>query len=115
MSEHTKQAHGSYKSYIIGFILSIILTIIPFYLVMADVLSSATVTILIIMALGAVQIIVHMVYFLHMNTKSEGGWTLLALIFTIIMLSIAISGSVWVMYHLNTNMMPEHKAILNLR
>ena len=47
-----------------------------------------------------------MIYFLHMNSKSEGGWTMLALIFTIIVVVIALSGSLWVMYHLNTNMMP---------
>jgi cytochrome o ubiquinol oxidase operon protein cyoD len=47
-----------------------------------------------------------MVYFLHMNTKSEGGWTVLALIFTTMLVVIMLSGSIWVMYHLNTNMMP---------
>ena len=58
------------------------------------------------MAFAAVQIVVHMIYFLHMNSKSEGGWTMLALIFTIIVVVIALAGSLWVMYHLNTNMMP---------
>ncbi|MFW2345133.1 MAG: cytochrome o ubiquinol oxidase subunit IV, partial [Brevundimonas mediterranea] len=58
------------------------------------------------MAFAVVQIVVHMIYFLHMNSKSEGGWTMLALIFTIIVVVIALSGSLWVMYHLNTNMMP---------
>ena len=48
-----------------------------------------------------------MVYFLHMNTKSEGGWNMLALIFTLVIVAIAIAGSLWVMYHLNTNMMPQ--------
>ena len=47
-----------------------------------------------------------MVYFLHMNTKSEGGWSFLALMFTMVLLGITLSGSIWVMYHLNTNMMP---------
>jgi cytochrome o ubiquinol oxidase subunit IV len=56
---------------------------------------------------AAAQIVVHMVYFLHMNAKSESGWSLLALIFTIVLVIIALSGSLWVMYHLNTNMMPS--------
>jgi cytochrome o ubiquinol oxidase operon protein cyoD len=47
-----------------------------------------------------------MVYFLHMNPKSEGGWNMLALIFTIVLVGITLSGSLWVMFHLNTNMMP---------
>jgi cytochrome o ubiquinol oxidase operon protein cyoD len=99
-------AHGSFKGYMTGFILSVILTAIPFWLVMAHVIDSATGTAAAIMALGAVQIVVHMIYFLHMNTRSEGGWTMLALIFTIILLVITLSGSLWVMYHLNHNMMP---------
>ena len=52
------------------------------------------------------QIVVHMIYFLHMNTKSEGGWTMMALIFTIVLVVITLSGSLWVMNHLNSNMMP---------
>jgi cytochrome o ubiquinol oxidase operon protein cyoD len=55
-----------------------------------------------------VQIVVHMIYFLHMSPKSESGWTLMALVFTLIIVVIALSGSLWVMYHLNVNMMPGH-------
>ena len=47
-----------------------------------------------------------MIYFLHMNAHSEGGWTMMALIFTVVLVVIALAGSLWVMYHLNTNMMP---------
>ena len=36
----------------------------------------------------------------------EGGWTILALIFTLTLVLITLVGSVWVMYHLDTNMMP---------
>ena len=52
------------------------------------------------------QIVVHMIYFLHMDAPSEGGWTLMALIFTLVLVVITLTGSLWVMYHLNTNMMP---------
>ena len=99
-------AHGTFKSYMTGFILSVILTAIPFWLVMGKVFSDPTVTAALIMILGAIQIVVHMIYFLHMNTKSEGGWNMMALIFTIVIVVIALSGSLWVMYHLNANMMP---------
>ncbi|PDT41442.1 MULTISPECIES: cytochrome o ubiquinol oxidase subunit IV [Sinorhizobium] len=98
--------HGTLKSYITGFVLSVILTAIPFWLVMADVLVSPVLTAVIIMALGAVQIVVHMIFFLHMNTRSEGGWTMMALIFTIVLVAITLSGSLWVMHHLDVNMMP---------
>jgi cytochrome o ubiquinol oxidase operon protein cyoD len=99
-------AHGSMKSYMTGFILSVILTAIPFWLVMAGVFSSPVATAALIMIFAAIQIVVHMVCFLHMNTKSEGGWTFLALIFTLLLVAIALSGSFWVMHHLNVNMMP---------
>lgn len=106
--EHSghRSGHGSLRSYMTGFVLSLILTAIPFWLVMGDVIESKTVTIAAIMLLGGIQMIVHMVYFLHMNSRSEGGWTMMALIFTIVILVIVLVGSLWVMYHLNTNMMP---------
>ena len=71
-------------------------------------LTRGVVVILVILLIGAVQMVVHMVYFLHMSPRSEGGWTLLALIFTVIIVAIALAGSLWVMYHLNVNMMPGH-------
>ncbi|WEX74243.1 cytochrome o ubiquinol oxidase subunit IV [Sinorhizobium numidicum] len=98
--------HGTLTSYVTGFVLSVILTAVPFWLVMADVFDSALLTAFFIMMLGAVQIVVHMIFFLHMNTRSEGGWTMMALIFTVLLVAIALSGSLWVMHHLNTNMMP---------
>ncbi len=101
-------AHGSLRGYLIGFGLSVLLTALPFWLVMGGVLDGNRVTAVAIMALAVVQILVHMVYFLHMNSRSEGGWTMMALIFTLILVVIALTGSLWVMYHLNANMMPGH-------
>ena len=98
-------SHGTFKSYMTGFVLSVILTAIPFWLVMGKVFADPVVTAALIMVFGAIQIIVHMIYFLHMNTKSEGGWNMMALIFTIVLVIIALSGSLWVMHHLNANMM----------
>jgi len=46
-----------------------------------------------------------MVYFLHMNTRSEDGWSILALVFTLMLVVIALIGSLWIIYHLNANMM----------
>lgn len=98
--------HVSYKGYATGFILSVLLTAIPFWLVMGKVLPSPKMTGFVILAFAAVQMVVHMVYFLHMNAKVEGGWSMLALLFTIALVVIMLAGSVWVMYHMNANMMP---------
>lgn len=101
-------SHGSFRDYMTGFVLSVILTAIPFILVMGNILGNDRITGIVIMGFAVAQIVVHMIYFLHMNTKSEGGWTILALIFTLTLVIITLAGSLWVMYHLNTNMMPQH-------
>jgi cytochrome o ubiquinol oxidase operon protein cyoD len=98
--------HVSAREYLNGFVLSVVLTAIPFALVMTKTISNSTLAAVVILLFAAVQIVVHMVYFLHMNTKSEGGWNLLALVFTAVLVIIVLSGSLWVMHHLNTNMMP---------
>ncbi|MBZ9776572.1 cytochrome o ubiquinol oxidase subunit IV [Mesorhizobium sp. CO1-1-8] len=100
--------HGSLRGYLTGFGLSVVLTAIPFWLVMTNALGNQMASAIAIMAFAVVQIIVHMVFFLHMNTRSESGWTMMALIFTLILVVIALTGSLWVMYHLNVNMMPGH-------
>ena len=97
--------HGTKRSYLVGFLLSVVLSAIPFWLVMAGTLSP-TATAVIVIAMAVVQILVHTVCFLHVNTRAEGGWTLIAYAFTAVLLVIMIAGSVWIMYHLNTNMMP---------
>ncbi|MDI1260643.1 cytochrome o ubiquinol oxidase subunit IV [Aquabacterium sp.] len=99
-------SHGSLKEYTIGFVLSVILTAIPFWLVMGKVFDKSSTTALVVLGFAAVQIVVHMIYFLHMNTRSEGGWSMLALIFTLVLVVITLSGSLWVMFHMNANMMP---------
>jgi cytochrome o ubiquinol oxidase subunit IV len=98
--------HGTLRSYLIGFSLSVILTAIPFWLVMSGAIDSKLLTAFLVMGLGVIQIVVHMVYFLHMNPRSEGGWTMMALLFTLVLVGITLAGSLWVMHHLNTNMMP---------
>ncbi|HWV59521.1 MAG TPA: cytochrome C oxidase subunit IV family protein, partial [Sphingopyxis sp.] len=67
--------HASMRDYVIGFLLSVILTAIPFWLVMTMPLSAGAIG-AIIMGFAVVQIVVHMVFFLHMTPKAEGGWSL---------------------------------------
>ena len=104
--DEASSRHGSFKDYLIGFALAAVLTAIPFWIVMYDVFRNPRVGAVVILIFAFVQIVVHMVYFLHMNTKSEGGWTVLALIFTAVLVVITLSGSLWVMEHLDYNMMP---------
>nr|BET44359.1 MAG: cytochrome o ubiquinol oxidase subunit IV [Candidatus Aschnera chinzeii] len=92
------------KNYIIGFIASVILTLIPFGLVFSDIVSKKYTLIVIILS-AIIQIIVHLIYFLHINTNKANQWNLLALIFTLIIITIIISGSIWIMHNLHLNMM----------
>ncbi|MFM4962188.1 cytochrome o ubiquinol oxidase subunit IV [Aeromonas bivalvium] len=110
MSSHTVDnhgaSHGSAKSYLIGFVLSVILTAIPFWLVMEGTASHGVILGAVV-ASAVVQIFVHLVYFLHMNTSSEERWNLTALVFTVLIIAIVVGGSLWIMYNLNINMMPS--------
>ena len=114
MSEHDEHEaqdehdtlHITVGGYVTGFLLSVILTAIPFWLVIGKVFPSTTITTFIILALAMVQIYVHMVFFLHMSSKAEGGWAWMSLIFTLVLLVITLSGSLWIMYHLKANTMP---------
>lgn len=99
------QRHGSFKSYLTGFVLAAILTAIPFWLVMGHVIASDPVTVIIVLALGVAQLYVHLVYFLHIDTSQEGGWTLMGTCFTIILVFIVLVGSIWVMNVLHGRMM----------
>ena len=101
------EAHGSFGGYVKGFLLSVVLTAIPFWIVMGDVFKSKSTAIIVLLVFAFAQILVHMIYFLHMNTSSEGGWNMLALIFTAVLVVITLSGSLWVMYNMNANMMPS--------
>lgn len=96
-------AHGSRKSYTIGFLLAIALTVVPFGLVMTHA-SVGTPVIIAVFALA--QIIVHIVYFLHVDRSEKQRWNLTALLFTAIVLCIILGGSLWIMHNLYINMMP---------
>lgn len=106
-------AHGTRRDYVIGFVLSVILTVIPFGLVMSGGVGSDRTTVLLVLVCAVVQMVVHMIYFLHMSPRVQNGWTMISLAFTMVLLIIAVSGTMWVMYNMDANMMPdqiEHEA-----
>ncbi|CAN7766752.1 cytochrome o ubiquinol oxidase subunit IV [Cupriavidus lacunae] len=96
--------HGSARSYNLGFALSAILTIIPFMLVMHPVLSRPA-TLLTVVVFAVAQLIVQLVYFLHMSRSSEGGWNLISFAFTLLILLIIVALSVWIIWSMHYNMM----------
>jgi cytochrome o ubiquinol oxidase operon protein cyoD len=102
------ESHASAKSYMIGFVLSVILTAIPFGLVMNTNHYGFTVDTVLaaILLLAVVQVFVHVVYFLHMDRSAEQRWNVLAFSFTVMILAIVVAGSIWIMHNATANM--EH-------
>ena len=102
--DSTGASRGSLKSYLTGFVLSLILTAIPFALVMSGTWSSSA-TLAGIFSAGIVQILVHLHYFLHLDTSSAARWNVLAMIFTLLIMVLFVGGTLWIMYSLNYRMM----------
>jgi len=115
MSAGTHDSAKAYRDYLKGFIFSVILTVIPFYFVMTGAITSVPLLIAIIFGLGAVQVLVHVFYFLHVTVSAEDGWQAMSIVFTATILIIVLAGSIWVMLHLHENMMPAHDAIERVR
>ncbi|MFN7097388.1 MAG: cytochrome o ubiquinol oxidase subunit IV [Gammaproteobacteria bacterium] len=92
------------KLYATGFILSVLLTLVAFYLVDKQLLSTNALYIA-VGVLAFVQAIVQVFCFVRSNTsKEDGQWNVLAFIFTIGVIVILVGGSLWIMYNLNYNM-----------
>ena len=104
---HGGQAHGSVKEYINGLICSVVLTLIPFALVMAEI-GSTQFIVTVIMICAAAQILVQLIYFLHMNTSSKQMWNTSSAVFVAVIVTIILTGSLWIMEHLNHNMLMGH-------
>jgi cytochrome o ubiquinol oxidase operon protein cyoD len=97
-------SRGSVKSYAAGFILSILLTALAFALVMSGALSRPA-TLWAIIAAAVLQILVHLHYFLHLDTSSALRWNLMALLFTLLIMTLFVGGTLWIMFNLNYRMM----------
>jgi len=101
---HEEHSHGSVKSYVTGLILSIVLTIIPFWAVMSGSFDTGA-TVIIIVATAVAQLLVQLVLFMHMSTKTDEGWNVMSFVFTVAILVLVIGGSLWIMHHLHLNTM----------
>lgn len=92
------------KSYMIGLFLSLLFTFAAFALVTDHRLSQETLYIL-LATFAVLQLIAQVVYFLRLNTTSEGKWNTMPFLFTILIVFVLVFGSLWIMYNLNYNMM----------
>ena len=102
----------SYSSipYVIGFALSIVFTLAAYFLVRYhggsghEVISHSAL-IFAIVAFAIAQLVVQLVFFLHVGTKGESSWNTIAFMYTALLVVCLVGGSLWIMYHLEYNMM----------
>ena len=99
-------SHGSVKSYAIGFILSVILTLIPFGLVMYPTLPKS-ITLMIVLAFAVIQVLVHLVYFLHLDRSKEQRENVIAFVFAGLVIVLLVGLSLWIMFSIHTYMMAK--------
>ncbi len=100
--ENPNNDHGL-RSYLTGFVLAVVLTAIPFYVVVTHALSPRR-ALLVIGVAAVLQILVHLRYFLHLNFTSTPKENLLAIVFTAVLIFIMVGGSFWIMFDLHTRM-----------
>ena len=97
-------AERSLSTYLTGFALAVVLTAIPFALVWGELLSGTAVYVVIAVA-AAIQVLVHLVFFLHLDFKSTPGENLFFLGFAAVLIFIMVGGSLWIMMDLHHRMM----------
>lgn len=94
------------KVYTIGFIVSIVLTLISFFLVAEHVFErAALITTIVVLAL--IQAVVQLVIFLNLGAESKPRWKLITFLFMLLVLVIIAFGSLWIMFNLDERTMPS--------
>lgn len=101
-----KEYHGTFKSYVIGFIFSLLLTIVSFSLVIMKYFSNQ-VTIYVIAGLALMQAIVQLLLFLHVGQEAKPRWETIVFYFMVLVLVIIVLGTLWIMHDLDVRMMSE--------
>lgn len=90
--------------YGIGFILSLILTFSSYTLVTLWGLDGVAIMVS-IGVLAFTQMVVQLIFFLHLSDEKKPRWQTISFIFMALILAIVVVGTIWIMYHLNYNMM----------
>ena len=101
---HQEMGHGTFLSYSIGFLISLELTLGAYLLVINQAFSSRRL-ILTIMGLAVAQLLVQLIFFLHLGRESKPRWNLVVFSFAATVVLILVIGSLWIMNHLNYHSM----------
>ncbi|TCK31844.1 cytochrome bo3 quinol oxidase subunit 4 [Paraburkholderia sp. BL8N3] len=103
-SPSTTAWRGDVAGYITGFVLAVVLTAGSFSIVTQRLLPSDS-AIMALASLAFVQIVVHLVTFLHLDLSRGQRWNVLALCYTALAALFLIFGTIWVMHNVSMNMM----------
>ena len=95
-----EQGNGSPAGYIVGFVLSLVLTLVAYVLVDAEIVHGQAATTAII-TLALTQLFVQLVFFLHLNRESKPRWNLTVAAFAVLVVLLLVLGSLWIMQNLN--------------
>jgi cytochrome o ubiquinol oxidase operon protein cyoD len=90
-------------SYVVGFVLAVVLTAIPFGVV-AKHYTSPSNTLVVIAVAAVLQILVHLRFFLHLRLSGTARENLLAIAFAAVLILIMMGGSLWIMFDLSRRM-----------
>ena len=93
-------------NYLIGLGLAALLTVASFWVASGTAWVYGPGVVMALAALAVGQMGVHLAFFLHITTGPDNTNNALALAFGVMIVGIVIAGSVWIMYHLNGNLMP---------
>ena len=97
--------HGSRQSYLIGYFAATLLTIASFAAAQTSFLTPSSVTSA-ITVLAIAQMLVHLIFFLHISTSPNQLVNIIAFAVTMFIVLLVVGGSLWIMSHLHANMMP---------
>ena len=96
----------------LGLGFSIVLTVAAFVLAGTHLIYGPSIPVALIV-LAIAQMGVHLVFFLHITTGPDNTNNVLALGFGLLIVTVVIAGSLWIMANLNDNMMPPPE-LMNL-
>lgn len=108
-SEMTKSRNETFdplKSYVIGFVLSVLLTIVAYIVATGD-SGSRGILVAIIMTLAVIQLLIQLVFFLHLGDERKPRLNLTTFVFAVIVLVTIVFGTLWIMDHLNYHMLSD--------
>lgn len=98
MAHSQDESHGSFKSYTLGFLCSLILTVIPIVIVMNGWLEG-TMNAVVLMTAAVLQLCVQLIFFMHLRDEKKPRYNLISLILGLVILLVIVAGSMWIMLY----------------